>query len=232
MGRRDRAALDALIVFAKAPVPGEVKTRLMPELSASDSAELYTAFLMDSLDQYDRIGPAVRLYVPDPDAFARQTDSRRALLRQRGGGLGERMRNAFLETFAAGYDRVVIVGTDHPSLPSSFLEMSFEGLRQPGAAVLGPAEDGGYYLLGMNDFCGDAFEAMSYSHPRVMEETLTRLTRCGRSVTVLPVWYDVDDPPDLVRLSEDLVGSPGQAPRTLAVLRRLAVTLEWLSKGL
>jgi rSAM/selenodomain-associated transferase 1 len=221
----------AIIVFAKTPRPGEVKTRLTPEISPSDAAELYAAFVIDSLEQYRQLGPDIRLYVPDPEGFSDAIDTGLQPLRQRGAGLGPRMSNAFLETFAAGYGRVVIVGTDHPSLPVAFVEKSLDALQESGAGVIGPAEDGGYYLLGMSDFRGILFDGMAYSHRGVFEETLSRMVDCNLRVTVLPEWYDVDEIGDLVRLRDDLSGSASVAPRTRAVLDMLSDRCDALQKG-
>ena len=137
---------------------------------------------------------------------------------QRGDGLGARMQRAFLETFAAGYERLVIVGTDHPTLPSAFVEEAFEALREPLAVSIGPSEDGGYYLLGMNEFYPQLFVGMRYSHADVFQETLARAERTSAALTVLPLWYDVDTPEALRRLRQDLEDPDVRAPHTRRVL--------------
>ena len=219
---------EALIVFAKAPVPGRVKTRLTGRpaldagsvLSEEEAARLYEAFLRDALDQYGALGPDVRLYwgspladVPDGlvPADVRQYE-------QAGDGLGARMQRAFLETFAAGYERIVIVGTDHPTLPSAFIQEAFAALHEPLAVAIGPSEDGGYYLLGMNEFYPQLFAGMAYSHADVFAETLARAGRTSASLTVLPLWYDVDTPEALDRLRRDLETTDVRALHTRRVL--------------
>lgn len=220
---------DALIVFAKAPVPGQVKTRLTPMLSEAAAARLYAAFLRDALDQYAALEADVRLYwsgpEPDvpPDVQAGLMLDGVASLVQRGDGLGARMQGAFLETFAAGYERVVIVGTDHPTLPSAFITRAFEALREPLAVALGPSEDGGYYLLGMNEFYPQLFSGMRYSHGAVFEETLARAGETGAALTVLPPWYDVDTPEALGRLRADLDEPDVQAEHTRQALDELGI---------
>src|SRR5690606_28492165 len=106
---------------------------------------------------------------------------------------------AFVETFAAGHDRAVIVGTDQPTLPSPFLELAFDALEDPLTAVLGPSEDGGYYLLGLNEVVSDLFD-MGYSHPGVFEDTLERAMEADLTPVVLPEHYDVDEADALDRL--------------------------------
>ena len=207
---------EALVVFAKAPVPGQVKTRLTSVLSEAGAARLYEAFLRDALGQYAALGPDVRLYwgspleaVPDelvPEGVSPFV--------QRGGGLGARMQRAFLETFAAGYERIVIVGTDHPTLPSAFIEEAFAALREPLSIAIGPSEDGGYYLLGMNEFYPQLFAGMRYSHADVLAETLARVSQTSATLTVLPMWYDVDTPEALDRLRSDLQTTDVQVSHT------------------
>ena len=211
---------DALIVFAKAPVPGQVKTRLTSVLSEEEAARLYAAFLQDALDQYAALGTDVRLYwgspldtVPD-DLVPADVQA----FTQAGDGLGARMQRAFLETFAAGYERVVIIGTDHPTLPSAFVEEAFAALREPLSVALGPSEDGGYYLLGMNEFYPQLFADMRYSHADVFHETLARAEGTSAALTVLPPWYDVDTPEALRRLRADLEDMDVRVPHTRRVL--------------
>lgn len=219
-----RSTTDALIVFAKAPEPGAVKTRLTGLLSDGEAARLYDAFLRDGLDAYARLGVAVRLFLtpssgdlPDdlvPDGVTLHT--------QRGDGLGARMLNAFVETFLAGFGRVVIIGTDHPTLPPAFVERAFEELAAPFTTVLGPSDDGGYYLLGMNEVYPQLFQGMAYSHPDVFADTLERAHATPASVSILPLWYDVDTPDALRRLAADLAAEGAGARRTrevMAVLR-------------
>lgn len=214
----------ALIVFAKAPVPGEVKTRLLEVLAEEEAARLYEAFLYDALEQYGSLPVSLRLYeasASDGQSIDGPPDASHVL--QKGNSLGERMRRAFRETFAEGYERVVIVGTDHPTLPTAFLEKAFADLRTPDSICIGPSDDGGYYLLGMNAYRPELFSNMRYSHPRVFDETMIRMRDTGARLTILPLWYDVDTPEDLSRLEQDLQENP-HVPlrRTRDVLGQLA----------
>jgi len=230
-------ASPALIVFAKVPEPGRVKTRLCPPLTPEQAATLYDAFLRDALDRYvglDGADPfgietthgtvAVRLYL------AARTPSERppvglvppgiAVFRQRGDGLGDRMMHAFVETFAAGHDRAVVVGTDHPTLPLNWIGEAFRQLDAPMTAAIGPSEDGGYTFLGLNDVSSVLFD-MEYSHAYVFEDTLERIDEAGMAPVVLPAHYDVDDASSLARLRAEARAGADVGPRTAVALETL-----------
>lgn len=214
---------DALIVFAKVPQPGRVKTRLTSVLSKEEAASLYEAFLRDALAQYQEMEKVVRLYMspsgtPLPDDLV---PSGVEVFEQRGEGLGARMMHAFLESFAAGFERLVIIGTDHPTLPTAFIEQAFEALSDPMSISIGPSEDGGYYLLGMNDYYPQLFRGFTYSHDEVFAQTLERIGDTGAKVSVLPLWYDVDTPDLLSKLIKDLQDPGIHAKNTRRVLASL-----------
>ncbi|MEX1055820.1 MAG: TIGR04282 family arsenosugar biosynthesis glycosyltransferase, partial [Rhodothermales bacterium] len=149
---------------------------------------------------------------------------------QSGADLGSRMLRAFAETFAAGYERAAIVGTDHPTLPSQFIEHAFEALDERRSVVVGPAEDGGYYLLGMNELLSGLFLGMEYSHAAVLDETLARVADTGARLTVLPLWYDIDTAESLERLAAELREAENVAPRTSRILQELAGSHGWPSR--
>lgn len=212
----------ALLLFAKVPRPGAVKTRLTPVLSPSEAARLYTAFLRDALRQVRPLEVDVHLYFAPPlpeDSLGLPSEVR--VHEQEGEGLGPRMRNAFRETLAVGYERGVVMGTDHPTLPTSFLRRAMGSLQTPHAVCVGPSEDGGFYLLGMNAFYSQLFEDMTYSHSRVFADTLARAKRTDARLTVLPEWYDVDTPQDLDRLCSELADGEVDAPNTRRIVEHL-----------
>ena len=215
----------ALLVFAKVPRPGEVKTRLTPALSAAEAARLYTAFLRDTLRQVLRLDAEVRLYLapPLPDGELDAVPSGVDVHVQTGDGLGARMEQAFRETLGDGYGRVFVMGSDHPTLPRSFLQRADQALQDSASLCVGPTEDGGFYLLGMSAFYPQLFDEMSYSHGQVFAETLSRAEGTRADVTVLPQWYDVDRPRDLERLLTDLDDRPADAPNTRRVADRLGL---------
>ncbi len=223
---------DALIVFAKLPAAGRVKTRLTPELSEQEAADLYEAFLLDALESYLTLDVDVRLYFAPSAAkldfafIGEGVD----VFDQRGDDLGTRMASAFNDTFAAGYDRVAIIGTDHPTLPRSFIDDAFSSLSRPKSVTIGPAEDGGYYLLAMNGFIPEIFRGVTYSHANVFSEARDRIAASGASLTVLPEWYDVDTPAQLRRLCADIAKIGDIAPRTTNYIRHLSELHPWLER--
>lgn len=222
----------ALIVFAKVPKPGHVKTRLCPPLRPEQAATLYDAFLRDALDRYAGLDPAtgpdpfgvaathgpvaVRLYLAGdpPEGLVPEAIP---VFRQCGGALGERMMRAFVETFAAGHDRAVVVGTDHPTLPLDWIGEAVRQLDAPMTAAIGPSEDGGYTFLGLNDVAPVLFD-MDYSHSRVFEDTLEQIAKAGMTPVILPTHYDVDDAPALARLQAEARAGADVGPRTTRVL--------------
>ena len=214
-----------LLVFAKVPRPGDVKTRLTPVLSPEAAAHLYDAFLRDALALYSELAVDVRLYLapPFPDGGIEGMPTQMSVHEQQGDGLGPRMQHAFHEAFRAGYERAVIVGTDHPTLPPAFIQRALNALKTPGTITIGPSEDGGFYLLGMNDFYPHLFERMTYSHDEVFADTRARAEATEAQVLVLPEWYDVDTPSALRRLLDDLDDADVQVPRTRTAVRELSL---------
>jgi len=214
---------EALIVFAKIPLAGQVKTRLTELLWPDEARDLYEAMMLDSLDQYADIGVDLRLYLAPPEVPVPENIARLYISTfwQNGAGLGERMMNAFLETFSAGYARIAIIGTDHPSLPTVFLRHAFDCLSGSASVCIGPSEDGGYYLLGMNEFYPELFTGLEYSHEDVFDQALARIRLTPATSTILPLWYDVDTPEGLRRLILDFESNEWGAKRTRRMVRLL-----------
>jgi uncharacterized protein len=213
----------ALAIVGKAPRPGEVKTRLVPPLSAEDAAALASAFLLDTVAlglslEWD--GVVVVHPAEDGEALRELLPSTVELRAQREPGLAVALREAFETCFAAGFERVVLVDSDSPTLPPTILHQGCERLGDHDATI-GPSADGGYYLLGLRRMLPRLFEDIAWSTSSVYEQTLHRAIDAGASVLRLPEWYDVDTPADLARLGADLAADPQVAPRTRAVMRRL-----------
>jgi uncharacterized protein len=212
----------ALILFAKRPVPGRVKTRLSPPLTLEEAAELYRRMLEDILAKTARLDGVARFlyYEPDPEAapFFDRFVPGIAPAPQRGADLGERMATAFGELFAAGYGEVAIIGTDLPDLPVAFIEESFLRLATAGIdAVFGPSEDGGYYLLAMRELHGSLFRDIPWSSEKVLELSLEKGKQAGLGISLLPVWHDVDTAMDLKR--PELLDEGNGAPLTREFLK-------------
>ena len=185
----------ALILFAKDPVLGQVKTRLQPALDRETTLDLYRCFLADSIEKICSVAGVDR-YVEVASSevseyFARiARDSRISdVSLQSGKDLGEKMRHALGKYLDAGYERVVLIGSDSPSLPASYIQQAFQS---GGDLVIGPSIDGGYYLIGMMRQLTEIFSGVTWGSGSVLEETLERVEACGRSLELLPVWYDVD----------------------------------------
>ncbi len=215
-----------LIVFAKEPRPGNVKTRLTTFIDPEDAARLYAAFLGDALDQFAALSVPVHVFVapgqPDGERLDEKMFGPSTSVRlQRGADLAERLENAFADLFQEGVERLVVIGTDHPTLPSAFIEQAFEALDRRRAVAIGPAEDGGYYLLGLSEPMPALFRGMRFSHAGVFAETLRRARKAGHEPCILPAWYDVDDPAGLHRLLKELRESPDGCNRTRTLLARL-----------
>lgn len=197
----------ALLVFARAPIPGHAKSRLIPRFGAHFAAALQQRMTERALDAAVRSeAGAVSLWctpsVRHPFFAACRAAYRLTLESQRGPGLGERLRHAHDRMFAA-YRALLIVGTDCPALSAEHLRTARTELRSHDAVVI-PAEDGGYVLLGLARPCPAAFEGIDWGSDRVLAQTLQRLREAGRSCRVLAPLWDVDRPQDIERLAASL----------------------------
>jgi uncharacterized protein len=213
-------------IVAKAPSAGLVKTRLCPPLRAADAALLHRAFLLDRIEQVRSLEAPHHALVYTPER-ARGLFEELApdfiLTPQRGEDLGERLVAGAEHFFGAGYASVLLIDSDTPTLPTEFLLQALELIAEPGTdLVLGPSEDGGYYLIGLRRPRPQLFENMPWSTPDVFPETLRRARTLGLAVARLPRWFDVDTGADLERLEASLAATPGPTPRhTRRVLDRL-----------
>lgn len=194
---------EALLLFARYPFTGPVKTRLAAGIGAGNARRLYYCFLKDIFAQLEHLDPAVEVFVFYTPAAA-MLEFRDlfgpgfACLPQRGHTLGERMRNAFRAVFKKGISRAVVIGSDLPSLGAAEIEDALARLkREP--AVIGPALDGGYYLLGLNRevFPARVFEDIDWSSPEVFPGTMRRFRELGLKPAVLGALADIDDLADL-----------------------------------
>lgn len=199
----------ALIVVAKEPVAGRVKTRLCPPLSLETAAELYRCFLVDSFSQY-RLLKETKVIVSYFPPGAKNTFKELApvefkLLEQKGADLGEKFIHAFEYAFRLGYRLVAIIGSDHPTLPLKYIRRAFRLLEKgDNDLVIGPSFDGGYYLLGLKSFHKRLFQDITWSTNVVFSETIERSKELGLKVVKLPPWYDIDEASDLIYLQNKL----------------------------
>ncbi|MBI4531153.1 MAG: TIGR04282 family arsenosugar biosynthesis glycosyltransferase, partial [Candidatus Latescibacteria bacterium] len=178
--------------------PGQVKTRLHSELGPEGATDLYRAFLLDLFCVCRRVHCEQRVIVYSPEGgseLVKEIDGF-TVRTQVGWDLGERLEEAFNWAFFCKAERVIVIGSDSPSLPESYVENAFS-LLQDKEAVLGPSWDGGYYLIGMTRHRPDVFRGINWSTDRVFEQTLDRIKDLGMSLGLLPPWYDIDWPEDL-----------------------------------
>jgi uncharacterized protein len=205
----------ALVIVGKAPRPGRVKTRLVPPLSIEAAAALSGAFLLDTIETALSLGwECVSLIHPaeaDEGPLLRELVPPGVEVRtQAGAGLGDALRGAFADHFARGFERVVLVDSDSPTLPRRILEDAGRGLARHDV-VLGPSLDGGYYLLGLRERRDALFEDIAWSTARVYRQTLERAS--GLRVLGLPEWYDVDVAADLEYLRAEVARAPEDVAR-------------------
>ena len=214
----------ALVIFAKAPIPGQVKTRLCPPLSPDEAASLHGSLVLDLLE---RSRDAAKLSPLKFDRFLACAPSSEhvffkilgerhqvRLLDQVGQDLGTRMNQTFKDVAALGYHHILIVGTDVPTLPGSLFG---EALRELAShdLVLGPTLDGGYYLIGLRQPTPELFQGIPWSTDQVLSQTQVKAATLGLKTALLPTWRDVDRVEDLLALihEHDLEHQQGPSGR-------------------
>jgi rSAM/selenodomain-associated transferase 1 len=222
-------AANALVILTKVPEPGQSKTRLVPPLSFAEAAELARALLIDQLNNLSKFNTA-RLFIAfappaaDTAFFENLATPELSCFPQKGKSLGNRMRYAFQHLFDTGFNNIVLIGSDLPVIPLPFFRQAYDRLEQnEGDVVLGPSEDGGYYLIGMKRLIPDIFEGIAWSRGEVLARTVEKLHRLNRKYELLPLWYDIDRADDLERLSRDIAAA-GMMKNTFAVLNELKRT--------
>ena len=224
-----------VIVFVKSPVPGQVKTRLIPHLSAEQAASLYQAFLVDWCNALSEILTVQRViaYTPPEGLRGLKTLIGEApiYILQQGATLGERLIAAARWASNQGYAKFLFVGSDSPTLPIQYIERALN-LLESRDVVIGPSVDGGYYLIGFSKHGASLsiptiFEEITWSTDVVFRQTLGKIQTINARLGVLPPWYDVDTPVGLKLLRDQLLGmhlaeESIPAPQTYSKLK------EWL----
>jgi uncharacterized protein len=213
--------------MAKAPLAGQVKTRLLPALTAQEAAEFSRSLLVDQLNQLQELDATdfYLFFAPDearllmrelaPPCFC--------VLPQQGDDLGARMAGVFAKLFQMGHKGIVLIGGDLPPVPLRYFTEAYAFLDAANQrVVLGPSRDGGYYLVGANQPVPQIFHGMTWSHSQVLAQTRDKLTSLQIDYHLLASWFDVDTPDDLRYLESILDASLEQRmPKTLSLLRRL-----------
>ena len=224
-----------LFVVAKQPAPGHSKTRLCPPLTGAQAAGLYECFLKDTLDVMRQVNGArcAIAYLtgsPVEEQAARAWFSALApdmeLVAQRGSDLGERLNHVLSDALSAGARQAVVMDSDSPTLPSSYLNRAFELLDGRDDVVLGPCDDGGYYLIGVKQPQPRLLREVRMSTANVLSDTLALAREMNLRVGLLPAWYDIDTAAELEHLRAELAAAhPSIAAHTRAYLPALMTTV-------
>lgn len=222
----------ALAVMTKAPQAGQVKTRLIPPLTPDEAAELNKSFLRDTtltISSAAKTSSAWGIAVYTPVGAESVYDDILppdfVLLPQRGRNFGERLYFAAEDLFKCGFESVCLIDSDSPTVTAKSFSKAIELLSAgSGQVVLGPSDDGGYYLIGFNKLHSELFERIDWSTEVVFDQTIRRAREIGLTIKLLPPGYDVDDARTLGRLCNELLGntaSPGVASHTRRFLTEL-----------
>ncbi len=223
-GNQISAGLCALAIMTKAPRAGAVKTRLQPPLTPEEAADLNICFLRDIAaaisratcssngglrpTEQDTIAHGVGVFTPvgSEKEYAGILPLDFDLIPQRGDGFGERLINAADDLLHVGFESCCLINSDSPTATAeAFREAAAQLQRADDRIVLGPSDDGGYYLVGMKKIYRRIFQEIDWSTERVFAQTLERAREIGLNVHLLPKFYDVDDPAMLRRLCDELL---------------------------
>ncbi|MCL5994732.1 MAG: TIGR04282 family arsenosugar biosynthesis glycosyltransferase [Chloroflexi bacterium] len=224
----------SIFVVAKRPATGHTKTRLCPPLTGAQAAALYECFLRDTLDTMRQVPGVRRSIAYLADDGSQEEEARRyfhalasdmALTPQRGHDLGERLHHLLSDALNSGVQQAVVVDSDSPTLPPSFLAQAFAVLDGPFDVVLGPCDDGGYYLIGLKQPQPRLLCEVKMSTATVLTDTLALAAEMQLRVGLLPVWYDVDTVAELHRLHAELTTTGALvAQHTRAFLPSIGLT--------
>jgi rSAM/selenodomain-associated transferase 1 len=239
---RVRSPLDtAFVIFAKAPIPGQVKTRLCPPLTSDEAATLHGSFVLDTLERTKTAAEKLKLPIDRylacapsvTHVFFKIMEERQGvkLIDQIGDDLGARMNQAFTTLFAQGYRQVLLMGTDVPTLPFGYLKQAV-ALLDDHDLVLGPAYDGGYYLIGLTRPNPELFVDMPWSTNQVLGRTREKAVGLGLTTALLESWRDVDTVADLQALSDACDADAKQPKQDREFSSRTAGVLQALAKRL
>jgi len=206
--RKTNSSSNALIIFTREPVAGKTKTRLMPYYTPEQCAMLHKCFIRDiAKEMKSADADIVVAYTGGEPAFLRKVFGRSSFfIEQKGRDIGERMKNAIADALSLGYEKAVLVGTDIPELEAETIDTAFTML-DASDAVIGPTEDGGYYLIGMKQVLDEPFEVKLYGTDTVYAETTAFMRNAGIVTEEVEPYSDIDTPEDLAgfrsRMRED-----------------------------
>ncbi len=216
----------AIIIMAKVPQAGNVKTRLQNILAPEECESLAEAFLKDAVNKahtaceniFIAFFPRTEIQklkkiLPDESNFIEQT----------GENLGEKMSDAFQFVFEQKTDSIVMIGTDSPTFPFDYIEQAFEFLETNSEIVLGKTDDGGFYLIGLRVLRREIFENVAWSSPKTFEQVFENVRNLELHLRETPSWYDVDEERDLIKLKNEIT-------RNDNAKRRAPQTFDWINK--
>jgi len=233
----NRDSKNCVLFFVKYPMAGRVKTRLAEQIGQDTAADLYRNFVIDILATLKSLDANFKIVFAlggSQDQFQQWLGKEYPYIPQTGQHLGQRMKNAFLQAFGEGFNRVVVIGSDSPDLPEEYLELAFHALDM-NDVVIGPSSDGGYYLIGFarNSFLPEAFEQISWSSDKVFEQTIDILQQHKQRLYLLPQWHDVDTLTDLESFSQRNKNSAFSNSATMRYLveHKLSMHIKILSEG-
>ncbi len=228
---------NCVLFFVKYPAVGRVKTRLAKQLGRKAASDLYKNFVNDILAMLNNLSVSLKIFFDPPDTkkqIQQWLGEKYSYAPQTGQGLGQRMKNAFLQAFSEGFNRVVVIGSDSPDLPEKYLELAFHAL-DTNDVVIGLSSDGGYYLIGFarNSFLPEAFGQISWSSNKVSEQTIDILQQHKQRLYLLPQWHDVDTLTDLKSFSHRNKNSAFSNSATMRYLaeHKLNMHIKILSEG-
>lgn len=212
--------------MARAPSDERGKTRLLAELGVQDGFALRRAILLDTLDVVQEVAAVqpVVVYTPTTASaeFAELPGRGWRVIPQRGEDLGQRLEFAFEDLLIQGYAGALIVGSDLPTLPAEYLRLAAAQLMaSDDSVVLGPARDGGYYLIGLRTPHPELFRGVAWSTERVLSRTRAIARSAGLKVSLIPEWFDIDSAADLRRAAAGTDPGTHRALRTEDVVARL-----------
>jgi uncharacterized protein len=223
-----------LVIMAKAPKPGMVKTRLAERLPPSAVTALYCCLLDDTLAlarSLNEVEVAIMCPASDVDDLSRLAGDSARVVAQTGEGLAAGLTSVFAHFAASGKRRIIAFNSDSPHLPASVLERAFEALTTCDM-VVGPTHDGGYYLVGAKASYPGLFNGNGMGTSNALETLLERVRALGLSIRLADPFYDIDVASDLIQLDAELRLSPPRAPRTADWLARWRQVLAQLRPGI
>lgn len=239
--RHDAALRTAVVIFAKAPIPGYVKTRLCPPLTPDEAATLHGSFVLDTLERTKTAAGRLKLSMErylacapsSSHVFFKIMEERQGvtLIDQVGDDLGARMHQTVETMFSRGYRRTVLLGTDVPTVPLEYFKQVLTLLESYDLA-LGPALDGGYYLIGMNRSIPELFTNIPWSTDQVLRLTQDRAAQLSLKTALLQPWRDVDTLADLEALIEACAAETKKPKHERVFSDRTAGVLQTLAKRL